>query len=208
MAIINRSEDYGKAGQRNHKKSRAYFPRSISEQYSPGKKEGWGKSSLYKLKSSQQVYSIQAFQNGRFALLEIPSQDKRFSLQDRSEKCHLSVPLCMSSRKFVIFAWSRKLYDFLHLCFGLGPAPRIFSKLLKVSIALLRLLNIPLVIYHDDILLMGRTLEGNLMSRDTLIFLLQHLSFVINLKKSVQKPSEQVEFLGLKTHTHTMTLAI
>ena len=47
------------------------------------KKKGWGKSSLYKLKSSQQVYSIQAFQNGRFALFEIPSREKRFSLQDR-----------------------------------------------------------------------------------------------------------------------------
>ena len=69
------------------KKSGTSIPRSIPEQYSAGKKEGWGKSSLYKLKSSQQVYSIQAFGNGRFALLEIPSQGKRFSLQDRSEKC-------------------------------------------------------------------------------------------------------------------------
>ena len=30
---------------------------------------------------------MQAFQNGRFALLEIPSRGKRFSLQDRSERC-------------------------------------------------------------------------------------------------------------------------
>ena len=42
---------------------------------------------MHKLKSSQQVYSIQAFQNGRFALLEIPSRKKRFSLQDSSERC-------------------------------------------------------------------------------------------------------------------------
>ena len=124
------------------------------------------------------------------------------------KNAYFSVPLCMSSRKFVIFAWSGKLYHFLCLCFGLGPASRIFPKLLKVSIALLRWLNIHLVIYLDDILLMGRTLEENLMSQETLIFLLQHLGFVINLKKSVQKPSEQIEFLGLKPDTHTMTLAI
>ena len=42
---------------------------------------------LYKLKNSQQVYSIQTFQNGRFALLEIPSQGKQFSRQDRFERC-------------------------------------------------------------------------------------------------------------------------
>ena len=36
---------------------------------------------------------------------------------------------------------------------------------------------------------MGRTLQEILMARDTLIFLLQHLGFVINLKKSVLHPA-------------------
>ena len=105
------------------------------------------------------------------------------------------------------FAWSGNLYECLCLCFGLGPAPRIFSKPFKVPIALLRQLNIRLVIYLDDILLMGRT-EEVLMSQDTLIFLLQHLGFVIKLKKSVLKPSQQIDVLGLKIDTHTMTLAL
>ena len=87
-------------------------------------------------------------------------------------------------------------------------APRIFSKLLKVPIALLRRLNIRLVIYLNDILLMGRTLEEILMSRDTLIFLLQHLGFVITLTKSVLKLSQEIEFLGLNIDTHTMTLTL
>ena len=121
---------------------------------------------------------------------------------------YFSVPLCISSRKFVRFAWSGNHYEFLCLCFGLGPAPRIFSKLLKVPIPLLRRLHIRLMIYLDDILLMGRTLEEILMSRYLLIFLLQHLGFVINLKKPVLKPSQQIEFLGLKIDTRTMTLAL
>ena len=99
------------------------------------------------------------------------------------------------------------LYEFLCLCFGLGPAPRIFPKLLKVPIALLRRLNICLVIYLDGIVLMGRT-EEILMSRNTLIFLLQHLGFVINLKKLVLTPSQQIEFLGLTIDTYTMTVAL
>ena len=114
----------------------------------------------------------------------------------------------MCSKKFVRFVWSGNLYEFLRLCFGFGPASRIFSKLFKVPIALLRRLNIGLVIYFEDILLMGRTVEEILMSRDTLIFLLQHLGFVINLKKSVLKPSQQIEFLGLKIDTHSMTSAL
>ena len=55
---------------------------------------------------------------------------------------------------------------------------------------------------------MRRTLEEVLMSRDTLIFLLQHLGFVINLKKSVMKSPQQIEFLGLKIDTHTITLVL
>ena len=42
----------------------------------------------------------------------------------------------------------------------------MFSKLLMVPIALLRRMNIRLVIYLDDIFLMGRTLEEILMSGD------------------------------------------
>ena len=83
----------------------------------------------------------------------------------------------------------------------------MFSKLLEVPIALLRQVNIRLVIYLDDILLMGRTLEEILMGRDTLIFLLQHLGFVMNLK-SVLKPAPQIEFLGLKRDFDTMALAL
>ena len=69
--------------------------------------------------------------------------------------------------KFVRFAWSGNLYELLFLCFGLVPAPRIFSKLLKVPIALLRQQNILLVISLHNIPLMGRTLEEFLMSQDS-----------------------------------------
>ena len=120
---------------------------------------------------------------------------------------YFSVPQCMSSRKFVRFTWLENFYEFLCLCLGLGPAPRIFSKLLKIPIAPLTRLNIRLVIYLDDILLMGRP-KKVLMSWDTLIFLLQHLGFAINLKNPVSKPSQQIEFLLLKIDTHTMTLPL
>ena len=138
------------------------------------------------------------------------SCEKRFPLQDRSERAYFSVPLCMSSRKFVRFTWSGNLFEFLCLCFGLGPAPtRIFSKLLKVPIALLRRL-IRLVIYFDNIFLMGRTLEEILMSRDTLIFLLQHLGFAMHKseKKQFWNHHNKYSFFGLKIDTCTMTLAL
>ena len=54
------------------------------------------------------------------------------------KEAHFSVPINKNSQKFVRFQWSDSLYEFLCLCFGLGTAPIIFTKLLKVPIALLR----------------------------------------------------------------------
>ena len=56
-------------------------------------------------------------------------------------------------------------------------------------------------------LLTGRTLPEIFMARETLIFLLQHLGFVINLKKSVLLPVKQIEFVGLVIDNGKITLA-
>ena len=45
------------------------------------------------------------------------------------EDAYFSVPLNPKSQKFVSFKWKDLIYHFLCLCFGLGPAPRIFTKL-------------------------------------------------------------------------------
>ena len=106
------------------------------------------------------------------------------------------------------FSLVREAYEFLCLCFGLGPAPRIFTKLLKVPMSLLRRLNILIVIYLDDMLIIGRTREQTEIARDTVIFLLQHLGFVINLKKSDLFPKQRIEFLGLLIDSINLTLSL
>ena len=59
----------------------------------------------------------------------------------------------------------------------------MFTKLLKVSVAMLRRLNIRLIIHLDDVLVMAKSREELVQHRYTLIFLLQHLGFVLNVKK-------------------------
>ena len=39
---------------------------------------------------------------------------------------YFNIPLHKDSQKLVRFLWAGNLYDFQCLCFGLGPAPRIF----------------------------------------------------------------------------------
>ena len=46
------------------------------------------------------------------------------------------------------------------------------------------------------------------MSRDTVIFLLQHLGFVINQKKSLLQAVQEIEFLGLNINSLNMTVSL
>ena len=112
----------------------------------------------------------------------------KFMLQQGELLCELdlnaayfSVPLHRKdSRKMMRFQWSSNLFDFLSMCFALGPAPRIFTKLLKVSLSIVRKLNLRIIIYLEGMLLLGKTFQEVLMTKYTMIFLLQHLGFVIN----------------------------
>ena len=181
--------------------------RAISEQPLPCREKEWRKPPSDKFKKSQQIHSLRAFQNGRSALSEVPSRTGRFAIQDRYEAgIFFSFPQQKLSKVCQISMVRQPIRISLSML-GLRPAPRIFTKLLKVPIALLRRVNIRIIIYLDDMLLMGRTLPEILMARDTLIFLLQHLGFVINLKKSVLHPVKQIEFLGLVIDTEKMTFA-
>ena len=127
---------------------------------------------------------------------------------DMKDAYYFSVPINKISREKVRFQWSGKLYEFLCLCFGLSHAPRIFTKILEFRMSLLRRLNIRITIYLDNMLLLGKTMEEILVARDTLIFLLQNLGFVINLKKSVLEPQQKIEFLGLIIDSQNLSLSL
>ena len=69
-------------------------------------------------------------------------QEKDFLCKIDFKDAYFSIPFHESSRTFVRFLWSGNLSEFLYPCFGLGRAPRIFTKLLKVPMALLCRINI------------------------------------------------------------------
>ena len=119
---------------------------------------------------------------------------------------YYAVPLSQESQHLVKFLWKGTLYKFICLCFGIGPAPRVFSKLMKVPISVLRRLNIRLVIYLDDIIILGQTRWEIEVAKHTTIFLLQQLGFVINFQKSNLNPSTLMEFLGVEIDSQKMSM--
>ena len=109
------------------------------------------------------------------------------------------VPLHQSLKEFLRFLWSGSLYNVLCLCLGIGPAPRIITKLLKVSISALRRINTRVIIYLNDMRLMRQTMEEILIYRDTTIFLLQHLSFILNMVKSILNSVQEINGIFIAT---------
>ena len=150
----------------------------------------------------QQMCALSLFQNGGCALPKIFITKLRLHVQNR---LHI-VPLSKESRKFVRFQWEVTLYEVLCLCLGLAPAARGFTKLLKVPISLLRRLIFWAIIFLDDLSFFENTIEKIFLVQDSVIVLLQH--FLINFKKCILEPTQEIEFLGMIVNSKTMTLSL
>ena len=68
---------------------------------------------------------------------------------------YFSVPLDQNSTKFLKSQWKGTLYEFRCVCFGLGPAQKVFKKLLNIPISFQRKINIRLIIYLGDMLILS-----------------------------------------------------
>jgi len=166
------------------------------------KKDG-GQRPVINLKGLNQFLPYEHFKmEGLHCLRDILQHGDYMCKLDLKD-AYFSVSLDQESR-----SWQGNLFEFNCLCFGLGPAPRVFTKLLKIPMAVLRRLNIKVIIYLDDLLILGCSREETIQARDTEIFLLQHLGFFINLKKSAMTPTQEIVFLGLKVNSVTMILSL
>ena len=180
----------------------------ISEQPIFSKQERWGNRPVINLKQLNAFIPYQHFKMEGLHLLKEMMQEKDYMCKIDVKDAYLCLPLHPTHRKYVRFQWEGRIYEFLSLCFGLGPAPRIFTKLLKVPISLLRRLNTRIIIYSDDVLIMCQSQGELVVAQETLIFLLQHLGFVINQKKSLLTPVQEIEFLGMEINSVSMTLTL
>ena len=118
------------------------------------------------------------------------------------------VPIWENHKKYLRFLWKDSLLEFACLPFGLAVAPRVFTKIMKPVVALLRRTGIRLIIYLDDLLFMNSSKVGLQQDMTTAQYLLENLRFVINLEKSCFQPTQQLEFLGFVVNTLDMTLLL
>lgn len=121
---------------------------------------------------------------------------------------YLSVPVAQEDRRFLRFRWRGTLYEFQCLPFGLSSAPRVFTKLLRPVIALLRSQGIRCIIFLDDLLVMQQTQRALERIAQDILILLQVLGFRINWEKSSLVPTQLIQYLGLMVDSTQMTVAL
>ena len=98
-------------------------------------------------------------------------------------------------------------YQYRALCFGVAPAPRIFTKILRPVIQRLRAAGIRCVPYLDDILILASSREQSIKQSQLAVDLLVRLGFLIS-PKSCLDPSRTREFLGMTIDSHRLELRV
>ena len=118
---------------------------------------------------------------------------------------YLSIPVCLSHQQYLKFTWQGQQWKLTSLPFGLSSAPCTFTKLMKPVVSALRKLGTRLVLYLDDMLIMAQSKVQQLAS---VLKLLVGLGFIVNTKKSVLSPMQEVEFLGFLLNSNHMTVSL
>ena len=121
---------------------------------------------------------------------------------------YLSVHVDDSSQQYLCFQWRNQSFTFQGLPFGLNTAPRVFTKLIKPIAAYLQKRGIRIVVYLDDFLILGSSIEESRANTLLTLDLLQWLGFTINWEKSILDPTQSLTFLGLSINSVTMTLSL
>lgn len=111
-------------------------------------------------------------------------------------------------RKCLRLKFLGKTYQFTCLPFGLSTSPYVFTKIMKPVIKKLRDLGILLVIYIDDILILGKTYIACVENTQKVIRLLETLGFVINYKKSTLIPTRTCQYLGFILNSRDLSLEL
>ena len=121
---------------------------------------------------------------------------------------YLTVPIHPTHQKFLRCQWQGKVYQYTALPFGLASAPRVFTKLLKPVLAILRSKGIRLIAYLDDLLIIGKTKAEAEKAFQETKQLLESLGFIVSEEKSQPKATQKMEFLGFIIDSVSMKISL
>ena len=99
-------------------------------------------------------------------------------------------------RKYLRFCIQGRAFQFRALAFGPKTSPRVFTKIVAVAAAHLRMQSIRLAVYLDDWLALNARRIFLLENREAILSLLSRLGFLINKEKSNLVPTQDIIYIG------------
>jgi hypothetical protein len=160
------------------------------------------------LRSLNQYVRYQHFKMENLDLVKSLVRRNDYMVSIDLNQAFYHVPLAPSQKPFFAFDFLGKRYCFRCLPFGLTSSPRIFTKVLKPLIKLIRAKGIRIVAYLDDILIMARTKEEALQHTAYLIQCLHNHGFTVNEKKSCLIPTHVIDYLGFQIDSKSMLMKL
>ena len=109
---------------------------------------------------------------------------------------YFHVPVAPEHTRFLRFAYNGRAYEFLVLPFGLSTAPRVFTRIVRVIEAFLKIQGVDMHLYLDDWLLKNQSRSLVERQRDLTLFWVTKLGFLVNEGKSQLIPTQFPAFLG------------
>ena len=113
------------------------------------------------------------------------------------QDAYFLVPMHPDSRKYLRFVFAGKVFQFRALCFGLSTAPQVFTRVFAAVARRLRLASVRVLLYLDDWLVLGQSLEEIRRAKALIFHLAAEMGFVINQKSNLT-PSQEVTYLGIR----------
>ncbi|KAK4514625.1 GTP-binding nuclear protein gsp1/Ran [Mucor velutinosus] len=117
----------------------------------------------------------------------------------------LYVCLHPESRRFLRLKWRIQVYQYCTTAFGLSSSPFVFTKVCRPILEHLRSRGFRISTYLDDWLLIANSRQQVEAQTRQVVSLLEDLGWLINYKKSVLTPTQQLEHLGFVLNTRSMT---
>ena len=106
------------------------------------------------------------------------------------------------------FTWKQKWYSFVTLPQGNSSSPYEFTTICRSIAGYLREKGVFMVIYFDDIIVIGKDFKTCQYNLDLVVETLNNCGFILNMKKSHLTPCQRVDILGFTIDSRTQTIEL
>lgn len=182
------------------------IPRRFYQLNLSSSKKGGDQRPIINMKGLNNFLEYQHFKVEGIHMLRNLLKKNDYQVKIDLEDAYITIPIWKGHQKYLRFLWRDTLWEFAYLPFGLASAPLVFTSILKPVVGLLRKQGIRLITYLDDLLIMSESKELARTHASLAANLLTSLGFIINHKKSVLIPCQQMEFLGFTVNSVAMTV--